>query len=385
MKRKRIALRVDPVGAYGRHVIAGIAAFAHHRPEWQLFIRGLHGGSELADETGQPMDAAVLQDIGTRTLARVLEAGLPMVRAGSVKVDAPMPTVMADNQAIGRLAAGHLLERGLRQLVYYAQGSHGASLMRERGFRQAVEGAGARFWRFDAPADRWQAQAEQPQQSLAQWLVSLPRPVGVFAFNDIRAVAVVRAAQTAGLAVPDDVAVLGVDDDPLVAAQVPMGLSSSPPNAWRIGRRAAALLDGMLGGRQVPPDHLELIPPPDAVARTSTGTMAVSDEMVALILRRIQQRFADPQLLIDPLIEDQPISRRAFERRFHEAVGRSPGEHIRHLRLRRARELLANPRMPLEEVAKLSGFSGARHMGVAFRRQLGTAPMAYRRQCLECV
>ncbi len=383
---KCIALHVDSVGAYGRGVLSGIAAYARARPRWRLYIRGMHGAPELEDADMGGMDAAIVQDYEECALVPLFERGAPLVLAGSHRPSRPIPAVMQDNAAIARLAAEHLIERGLRHLVYFAQSTHGASDERARTFVEAAEAAGAQCWQYEATsADPAQSgrrkRSKGGQGSLPKWLGSLPRPLGVFTFNDVRAVAVIRAAQAAGLAVPDDVAVIGVDDDSLVAEQLELGLSSIQPNAWRIGYRAAEMLDSLLRGERFKPEYTECIPPLGVIARASTGTLAVEDEQVAAALRMVQQRFTDPQLQVADLLAGQPVSRRAFERRFFEAVDRTPAEHIRHVRLRRAQELLADVRMPLEQVATASGFSSARLLGVIFRRHMGISPQAYRRQC----
>jgi LacI family transcriptional regulator len=177
--------------------------------------------------------------------------------------------------------------------------------------------------------------------------------------------------------VPEQVAVIGVDNEELLCRLCDPPLSTVVPNARRVGYEAAQLLDRMMSGARAP-RHEVLVPPVGTVARQSTDTLAIDDPEVAAALRYIRERAPDG-IRVEDVLRHVPISRSLLERRFRRAVGRSPHAEIRHVQVRRAAQLLGETDLPLKRIAELAGFAHMEYLSYVFKRATGQTPRDYRR------
>jgi LacI family transcriptional regulator len=201
--------------------------------------------------------------------------------------------------------------------------------------------------------------------------------VGVFACFDGRAQQVLEACQVAGLAVPETVAVLGVDDDEVVCELSDPPLSSVLPNARRTGYEAAALLAGLMAGRKVVLADSKEVEPIRVVERRSTEALAVRDRHVAEALRYIRAHAHDG-IGVKDVLQAVPVSRTLLERKFTRLIGESPHRWIKRQQLERARQLLAETELPIARIADLAGFESASYLSASFRRETGENPRAFR-------
>jgi LacI family transcriptional regulator len=286
------------------------------------------------------------------------------------------PRVLLDHATIGRVGAEHLLSRGLRELMFYTHSVEGRGVIRRDTFRQTVLAAGGHFseliWDHDKPTSPHQTRLAWLAQSLRQ----LPVPFGVMAGNDHIASEVLEAADLAGLRVPQDLAVLGVDDDPLVTELAPVPLSSIDSCREGVGYEAAALLDRLMNG-EPPPKQPILIPPGRVVTRRSTDVLAVQDRDVANAVQYIRERFADP-VTVDDVASASLISRRQLQDRFLRDTGRTISEALLWQRIDHAKKLLAETRGKVQTIAFQSGFKTGEHMSRVFRRSVGMSPQQFR-------
>jgi LacI family transcriptional regulator len=216
------------------------------------------------------------------------------------------------------------------------------------------------------------------EDEIGQWLLALPRPVGVMACYDIRARHVLDACRRVGLAVPDQVAVIGVDNDEFLCDLSDPPLSSVAPDTRRTGYEAAALLDRLMSGRERRRGQAIFVEPLGVVARRSTDVLALGDADVSAAVRFIREHACDG-IAVKDLLAEVPLSRRVLEDRFRKLLGRTPHDEIARVRFERVRQLLRETRLPLAEIARRSGFRNAEYLATAFRRQLGTSPNAYRK------
>jgi LacI family transcriptional regulator len=208
------------------------------------------------------------------------------------------------------------------------------------------------------------------------WLKQLPKPVGLMGCYDIRAREVLDACMLAGLAVPDEVAVIGVDNDDLICELAEPRLSSVIPNAHRTGYEAAALLERMLAGERVPPGAY-LIPPVGIVTRHSTDMLAVDDPHVAAALRFIRERACDG-INVEDVVAAVPLSRRVLETRFKQLTSRTPHAEIQRVQIDRVKQLLTETELTLEAAAHRCGFRHSEYMSVVFKRITGMTPGRFR-------
>jgi LacI family transcriptional regulator len=211
---------------------------------------------------------------------------------------------------------------------------------------------------------------------LAARLKASELPLGVMAANDMVASDVLDAADHAGLQVPEDIAVVGVDNDPILTELSLVPLTSVEVDKQRVGYEAAALLDRMLGGA-APPKQPMLIPPAGVVTRRSTEVLAVSDPEVVRAVRFIQEHFREPIGVANAAAETF-LSRRRLQDRFRAALGHGISEEITRQRIQFAQHLLTQTEHKIGAVARMAGFASVHRMSKVFRRKLATTPQAYR-------
>lgn len=289
------------------------------------------------------------------------------------------PLVCSDDQLIGRKGAEYFLNKGFRQFAFYGSQGFSWAQEREQSFCETIRNAGhvvsVRRTHRTRNYDMERAQ-------LLQWLSRQPTPLALMASDDQIGRHVLTASDELGLRVPEQVAVLGVDNDDIPCEMAWPAMSSIPQDAQRIGFEAAAWLDQLMNRHKLPSRALR-VPPLDIVARRSTDVIAIDDPHVAQFMRLIHEH-ADRQISVKELVQQVPMSRRTLERRFFQTIGRRPAEEIRRVHLERALLLLRTSSLSMSQVARRSGFIDARGMDVVFRRLMKMPPTAYRRQFRDC-
>jgi LacI family transcriptional regulator len=367
--------------SYYRDIVRGVRAFAESRPRWSFTPIA---PEPEAVEAIRPLEHdGLIAHVFTRDLAEALSRlRKPVVNVSGVLPDLAMPRVMADHEQVGRLAAEHFLDRGLRHFGFFGYTAHTFSIGRQEGFRREAGRAGCRVETYlsndplhPEPTGLWRW-----DDGLERWLVGLPRPVGVLASHDIQGVQLSEACRRAGLRVPDEVALLGVDDDDLFCELARPSLSSVALPGERIGYEAARMLEDLLTGhRRRTPRRTLLLPSPGVVTRQSSDMLAIGDEDVAVALRFIRAHAHGPMGVAE-VLGAVAVSRRSLERRFRAALGRGLGEEIRRVRIEKAKALLSGTEMPIAQVATNAGFSETKHLSTVFRRELEVTPTEFRRR-----
>jgi LacI family transcriptional regulator len=280
---------------------------------------------------------------------------------------------------IGRMAADHLLDRGFQQFAFCGFTGHEWSRKRADGFVKRVRSAGFPCVPYESPWGGPDAPAwEKEQAAIGRWLTMLSKPLGVMACNDVRGQHVLDACQRSGICVPDEVAVVGVDDDEVLCELCNPPLSSVTPNAQRIGYEAAALLAQLMAGA-APDVQEQLIEPVGVTTRQSSDVLAIDNPQIAAAIRHIREH-ACRGLSVPELLKYVPLSRTVLERQFRKYLGRSPQAEIRAVQLKRARELLVQTDMGLRHIARLVGFEHPEYLSVVFKRESGETPGEYRRR-----
>jgi LacI family transcriptional regulator len=218
---------------------------------------------------------------------------------------------------------------------------------------------------------------ERLAAAMGGWVESLPKPLALFVANDLWGFELVQAVREIGLHVPDDVAVLGVDNEELLCEIAHPPLSSIRIGAEQIGHAAVALMEKMLRGKPLSAE-IPRIPPLEVVTRQSTDVLAVDDPEVAAALRHIRQHALEG-LSVKQMLDVVPINRRTLERRFISVLGHTPLEEIRRVRLERAKTLLQTD-LPIYDIAIRSGFATPEYLATSFFQATKMTPTAYRRQ-----
>lgn len=365
---------------YFRGVIRGANAYGRQK-NW--VFQSSSGVPESVDQIREWHASGLIAHIGSeQAAAAVRTLGLPVVNTSNSAPVEGIPRVKTDDVEVGRLAARHLLERGFRHFGYYGYSPHMYSQQRMAGFSELINEAGHQVDHFDLKDHAYHpvenATWGYVDPDLAAWLHGLPKPAGILCFNDGRATLVTDTCRLSGLRVPEDVAVVGVDNDTLFCELCNPPVSSVAIPFERMGYEAAALLDRMMAG-EAPPDQPIVLPPGEVVQRASTDTLAIEDQQVLRALRFIRENISR-QISVDDVVRVLAISRRSLERRFDQLLKRSPLDEIRRIRLAKVKELLGETDLSMPVVAQRCGFPNAERLSVVFHDLVGMTPTAYRRQ-----
>jgi LacI family transcriptional regulator len=369
-----------PRGAHQEMLIDGVLQYARENGCRWTFITAPESLSlsilDLQNRCGDGVIAALNTPEEIECAKRI---NRPMVNISSATAESPVPRVNIDNRLLGEMAADHLIQRGFSNFAYYGLTRVGYSQLRQEGFETRLQAAGFRCTTllaeptFGLQELHWQEQ----HQALAEWLRSLAPPVALFAVSDYRARQVLDVCREIGITVPQDVAVLGVDNEEVICQHIQPQLSSIARNDQLEGYQAAAVLHRLLQGQEA--SEFTSVPPAGIVERESTRVIAVSDsrirEAINYIFKHIEHPFGVQELAIHV-----GVSRRWLEYSFRETVGESPYKYIRRQQLEHARRLLGeNPSTKIYQIAQRTGFNSAKRFMTAFRQSFGMSPREYRR------
>ncbi|MEM9825446.1 MAG: DNA-binding transcriptional regulator [Planctomycetota bacterium] len=380
MKRE-VALIIETSSVYGRDLLSGVVRYMRIHDQWSVFLaqRDLwtRAPSWLHDWKG---DGILSRATTPELIDAIGRTGVPMVEMTDRVEESVLPQVRSDDSAIGQVAAEHFIERGFRRFGFCGFHGEAWSARRENAFVDAVEQKyGVCCGIFNSA---WHGPAERPwheeQACIARWLRSIEPPFGVFACNDLRGQHVINVAHRLNLAVPEQVAILGVDNDELICRVCSPPMSSVIPNAEFVGFRAAETLARMMEG-QAPPSPIQRVGPLGIAIRQSTDMMAIDDRDVAAALRFIRQH-ACAGISVEDVVGKVSLSRSTLERQVRKFLGRTPQEEIRHNQIKRVKELLTTTDMAAEKIATLCGFDHPEYMHVVFKRIAGETPGQFRRK-----
>lgn len=373
----RVALLIETSRSYGRGLLQGVRRYLSEHGPWSVCLetRALESQAPpwLRDWDGD----GILARTGSAALARRLRArSVPLVELRSRRHNPRAPWIGVDNGALGECVAEHLLERGFRRFGLVALDAEDYFRERCANFVATLRGRGLPCVVLQAAGEhpvRWEAQ----QRELVRWLRRLPKPAGVMACTDQLGFWLLDACTRAGIAVPEEVAVVGVENDEALCAMARPPLSSVALPTERIGYEAARMLDRLMRGRRVR-ERTVRIEPVGVVVRQSSDVVAVEDPRLAAALRHIRERACEG-IGVEDVLRAAPVSRSTLERGLRSLLGRSPHDEIVRVRLERARRLLIETDLKLAAVAQRSGFRHVQRFCAVFKEALGKTPGRYRR------
>ncbi len=321
-------------------------------------------------------------------------AGIPVVNLSTERLDGPFPSVVPDNFGGGVEAARHLLTLGLRDFVFVGRatafiddGLTGLGLPRRysqeraEGFESGLAAAGhqPRIIHLEAPGPGSGGPVWRQLRGLyAAMLATLPKPCGVFAVDDLLAHGLLQAAQEAGLRVPQDLALVGCNDQSHFCHAATPALSSVSYPGHAIGARAAEVLFALMRGNPLPGGQVQRIPVGGVAVRESTNILAIRDPLVAHAVRLIRWQAATSAPRVGEIAETLGVSVSLLRQRFPAALGLSPKEEVDRARLNIIRHWLSATDLGSGEIAAKTGFADAGELRRFFRRGTGKTPGEYR-------
>lgn len=365
-----IGLMVDPLSGYGSKILDGISRYVQQKHNWRIayFDRERR---ELADlvATWQG-DGIICTVVDPRFHEAAVSRRIPLVNVAGLLDESEVPSVLSDDEAIGRMAAEHLLDRGFTRFAFVRR-RDGTRYSKDRGegFRLKIEEAGHKMTPLSVPMN-------SSDDELITRLAALPRPLGVFTALDRIGAMVLEACWKAGFKVPEEIAVVGAGNHQQHCELCSPTLSSVEVDMERRGYEAAAMLDRILSGEPPPAEALR-IPPAHVIGRQSTDVFAFDEPDVVAALRFIHHH-ADRSMKVAEVVAATTISRRALENRFKSMIGRTLHEEIWRSHFDIATRLLASTDLSLHEVARRSGFRSASALVNLFRQRLGVTPREFR-------
>lgn len=376
-RRVAVMIGLDWPIRHHHQVFAGIQRYAQECGHWECVL------NPYADLLlGDPGQTAGLDGIVARATPRLTRraraAGIPLVNVWLNSPTRGLPGVFHDAEESGRMAARHLILRGLRDFGYLGYAGERGSRMQSAGFRSEIDRIGGRCTQclvpnhYDHSASHWQ----RFQETLGRWMAGWPRPIGILVAHDLLCRYLAEACRQRHLEIPRTVALIGSSNELVVATVASPTLTSIDLGFERVGYRAAALLDDMMDGGS-PPREPRLVPPTGLIIRQSSDAFVVDDPMVAEALRFIADHVHQ-DIDVEQVATHLATTRRTLSRRFQGGLGHTIHQAIIRLRIERAKRLLVESRSTLKTVAAECGFRDAVHLCKVFQRVEGTSPSDYR-------
>jgi LacI family transcriptional regulator len=378
---RNIAVIVETSNGYARGVLRGIHEYARTRHGWNLYLTE-HGRHEIDESfAGNWKFDGVIARIETDRMARIITAlEVPTVDVSAARLIEGIPWVETDDEAITRLALDHLQDCGLQNFAFFGDPFYNWSIWRKQSFERIVGRPDIiRSRIFDLPTRteprvRWWTQRE----AIWEWLESLPKPVGIFACYDACGQQLLEICRYYDLMVPEDIAVIGVDNDELLCELATPTMSSVIPDSLRAGAYAAGMLDRMMRGEKLA-GRKHSIEPLGVRKRVSTDVLTIGDHHVAQAVAFIRQN-AHKNIRVEDVLNIVPLSRRVLEARFRKALNRTPHQEILRVRTNAVRELLLETDMSLSEISEALGIEHPEYLSVFFKKETGLTPREYRDQ-----
>jgi LacI family transcriptional regulator len=364
---------------YDHQMHLGVVRYAR-QAGWVLDTTMAHYGTPPSYWQGDGVLTFLLPE--RRNLVAFLKKQHVPVVALNTDVMGPVTAAVAlDNAKIGRLGAEHLLARGIKNCAFFKVVDLCDVREREKAFRNVVLEAGGNYF----PLDWHAASSRNPRLKWFDWLKQqlrkLAKPLGVMAQSDNRACYVINACEAAGLAVPEQVAVVGVDNDIHACELAAVPITSVDSNRENLAFQAAALLDRLMRGQR-PPTRPILVPPTGVVVRRSTDVLAIEDVEVAKALTFVWQNFHRP-IHVDDVVAATAMSRCGLYYAFEKYVGRTIRQELVRKRIEHAKILLATSAEKIHRVGQLCGFRGGEQFCRVFSQTVGATPSQFRRQFPE--
>jgi len=378
----KVILLIPSAREYDRGVLRGVVEYAHIHGPWTFYeepppyLQAVSSQHRLARMQEWQADGLIaLQN----RMAEVRALRLPtVIVVGTRRLRKNQLQLVSDNKSIGRMAAEYLLGLGLRHFAYCGLAGMEWSENRRSAFCARIGEAGRTVQAYSAPrlgpGESWYMEEMQ----LGNWLEALPRPVGLLACNDDRARMIAEICRMRHIQVPDDVAILGVDNDEHVCLRATPPLSSVALATERGGYQVAGLLDRLMSGGKIATRQV-LVHPTHVVTRQSTDLIAINDPNLVRGLRFIRQN-SNRIIHMRDVAQAAGLSRRVLQDRFRLAMGRTVLEEINHTRTEHICRLLTETNLPVSEIASAIGYDEDAHISRFFSRQTGMTPLQYRRK-----
>ena len=379
-KYPKILLIIETSRIYGRKLLRGVAQYALLNGPWQIERQApfyLQHSQEVGDfslKNAAGFDGIIMRE--QKNIEPLIETGIPIVFASYLKKDLNAPMIRTDDEGIATAVAKHYLERGFENFAFAGYDGMFWSDSRKTAFAGCIKDAGYECQTYVQPKSKKHRDWKQGIGLLSDWLQKIPKPVALMACNDDRAQQVLTACQQAELHVPEDVAIVGVDNDEFVCTLANPPLSSVNLSTEIAGFEAASVLDRMIQGEKIK-NIVIPVQVSNIITRQSSDILAVKDPLVAQSINFIRNHIREP-IQIEDVLNVVPVSRRNLHEKFKKTMGVSIHQYVKKLRIEYIENLLLNTEMSISKIAYHMGLKSDEHIATYFRSVKGINPHAFR-------
>jgi LacI family transcriptional regulator len=377
-----VGIRVPSWASFTRPIFRGIVDFIRNNEQWQI--------QTLVDSTNEM--APVLIDENWRGDGLILfrfseeeakifkQCKIPVVNLSAECLGKGFPTVIPNNFEIGKQAAQHMLTLGLKNFSYWGDPSRNYSIERGSAFEKQINSAGFDCIKVQIEPDHlpWDGRWVKMHERIVKELDRLPKPVGIFAKDDMLGSNIIRICNEVGILVPEEVAVMGTNADEVFCQISTPPLSSVAYPGESVGYEAARLLSKMMNGQYIKNDHLVTMPIRDIVARESTNTFAIDDLVVTQAVQYIRAVAPVYPIHVSEVAARSSLSLSGFNKHFVQLMGHTPKEEIKRVRLAKLQTLLKNSDEKISHIAMDMKFGSPEELSRFFKRETGMVPKEYR-------
>lgn len=375
-KRRRVALLLETSNEYARGIIKGIYGYIREHDQWDVYLGEYSRGQPNPDWLLSWNGDGIIARIENRDIADLINiCQLPTVDMSSANLVPGIPWVETDDKKIAELAFEHLTGCGFKNFAFVGS-DFNWSKWRSSRFMELLEERGLPCHVHNIPLNS-NINLVLDQKSLESWLTHLPKPIGIFSAYDQLGRLLIDASHHSGFMVPEEIAVIGVDNDPLICELCSPPLTSIIPDTYQTGYLAATILESLMNGENTM-KLTHLITPLGIKKRRSTDSLAIGDPYISKALHYIYEHANSGTFNLNDILSFVPMTRRVFEKKFLKRVGRTPYKELQRIRVNRLKELLGETDLSLLEVAEKSGFEHVSYMSYLFKRETGVSPIAYR-------
>ncbi|WP_237225969.1 XylR family transcriptional regulator [Rubinisphaera sp. JC750] len=378
MATPHVALLIETSRSYGRELLQGVRQFEATHGPWSCFMELRALDSPLPPWLKSWRGDGILTRTSSAEAAKeIRKLDVPTVELRLSRQNVGFPFVGVDNEALVRKVVRYFLDNGHRNFAVYALDTEVYFAERCDRFVDAVAANGG-----NCHVLRQQGQSEKPKQwerqqaRIVQWVRQLPKPIAIFACTDQLGYWLLDACQRAGVAVPEEAAVVGVENDESLCEMASPPLTSIPLGGKQVGYAAAEMLHRWMNG-EPPAEKQLLLPPPDPVVRQSSDSVAIDDADLSKALEFIRRR-ATAGIGVDDILREVPVSRSSLERKMRKLIGRSPNQEINRVRLEAVKRLLAETDLTLDVIATRCGFGHVQYLSTLFKAEHDMTPGQWR-------
>ena len=377
----KVILLIETSRTFGRELLYGIARYSKLHGPWVFYREPRNLKSHIPRLTNWNANGIIMRDSVISN--ELLKLGIPTIMVvHNPKRPANIPLVVTEGYHISRLAAEHLLNRGLKNFAYCGFDDFFWSNERKEYFKNTINDAGFKVHTYGENLSAKYKTWEKEQRQMAEWLKTLPKPIGIMTCNDDRGYHVLEACKIAKLHVPEEVSVIGVDNDVLICDLCDPPLTSIALNTESAGYAAAELLDRLMNGEPMQQQKIS-VNATHVVRRQSTDILAIEDSDVVSAIRYIRQN-AKSKILVNDVVASTCLSRRSLESRFRKILNRSIQEEIRKVRTELISQMLMESNLSIAEITSTFNFTDLEHMSRYFKKEKGISLREFRKLNRNC-